>query len=180
MISITFFFLSHRNTGVRAKKIVGRNHWLDIAKDSEGTGYCIVSSEGEWTPDRMESARQAVDQAPEDGMIRLETGFFSVEELTSMSNTLPIDISFIDKDDIVRYFSQSPEHFFARTKSVIGGRFKNVTRQPVLMWWKPFWKLSKTTERIMKTSGFKWEKPLYTSVTLQCVMMRVNTWEPWK
>ena len=105
--------------------VLTEDEWLDIAKDSEEIGYCIVSPEGDWTPDRMEGTQQAEDQTPGDGMIRLETGFFSVEELTRMLNTLPIDITFIDKDDIVRYFSQSPERFFARTKSVIGRSVQN-------------------------------------------------------
>jgi len=33
---------------------------------------------------------------------------------------LPVDITFVDKEDTVRYFSQSKERIFPRTKTVIG------------------------------------------------------------
>ena len=42
-----------------------------------------------------------------------------------MLNTLPFDITFVDKDDIVRYFSQGSERIFPRTKSVIGRTVSN-------------------------------------------------------
>ncbi len=55
----------------------------------------------------------------------METGILSVDELTRLLNTLPIDMTFIDKDDTVKYFSQSAERIFPRTKSVIGRSVQN-------------------------------------------------------
>ena len=49
-----------------------------------------------------------------------ETGEFSTKELEAVLNTLPVDITFVDKEDRVRYFSQSKERIFPRTKAVIG------------------------------------------------------------
>jgi hypothetical protein len=40
-------------------------------------------------------------------------------------NTLPVDITFIDKDDAVRYFSEGKERIFLRTKSIIGRKVQN-------------------------------------------------------
>lgn len=37
-----------------------------------------------------------------------------------MLNTLPVDITFVDKDDTVRYFSKAEKRIFARTKAIIG------------------------------------------------------------
>jgi len=52
--------------------------------------------------------------------IRLETGMLSKEEIETILDTLPIDLTFVDKDDTVRYFSQTRERIFPRTKAVIG------------------------------------------------------------
>ncbi|MEO0135744.1 MAG: PAS domain-containing protein, partial [candidate division WOR-3 bacterium] len=52
--------------------------------------------------------------------INFETGAFSLEELENLLNTLPFDITFVDKNDIVRYFNQSKERIFLRTKAVLG------------------------------------------------------------
>lgn len=42
-----------------------------------------------------------------------------------MLNTMPFDVTFIDKEDIVKYFSQSAERIFPRTKAVIGRSVQN-------------------------------------------------------
>jgi DUF438 domain-containing protein len=52
--------------------------------------------------------------------ITLPTGTFSPEELTTVLNTLPIDVTFIDREDRVRYFSESRDRIFVRTKAVLG------------------------------------------------------------
>ncbi|MBM4452291.1 MAG: DUF438 domain-containing protein [Chloroflexi bacterium] len=49
-----------------------------------------------------------------------ETGSLSPLEVEAIFNNLPVDITFVDKDDRVRYFSQSSERIFPRTKAVIG------------------------------------------------------------
>ena len=50
----------------------------------------------------------------------LETGFMTEEELEAVLNTLPVDITFVDKTDTVRYFSQSKSRIFPRAKAIIG------------------------------------------------------------
>jgi DUF438 domain-containing protein len=42
-----------------------------------------------------------------------------------MFNHLPFDITFVDKEGIVKYFSQGKERIFPRTKSVIGRQVQN-------------------------------------------------------
>jgi len=108
------------------------DEWVEIALDSEEIGYCIVSPEAKWKPSRMvpfgapgEAAAAAESSASADGLVRMETGILSVDELTRLLNTLPIDMTFIDKDDTVKYFSQSAERIFPRTKSVIGRSVQN-------------------------------------------------------
>jgi len=65
--------------------------------------------------------KKVLPSKPEiEGMIPFETGTLSGEEIETIFNTLPVDITFVDKDDTVRYFSQSKERIFPRTKAVIG------------------------------------------------------------
>jgi len=58
-------------------------------------------------------------------MIELETGNLTQKELEAILNTLPVDITFIDKDDTVKYFNQNPSRIFARAKAVIGKKVQN-------------------------------------------------------
>jgi len=55
-------------------------------------------------------------------VIDLDTGELNQREIKAIMNTLPIDITFVDKDDTVRYFNRPEERIFPRTKSVIGRR----------------------------------------------------------
>jgi len=52
--------------------------------------------------------------------LRFETGTLSKDEIEATLNTLPVDITFVDKEDTVRYFNKSEKRIFVRTKAVIG------------------------------------------------------------
>ena len=53
-------------------------------------------------------------------LLRFEAGTLSKDELEAILNTLPADITFVDKEDTVRYFSKSEKRIFVRTKAIIG------------------------------------------------------------
>ena len=52
--------------------------------------------------------------------MQLETGSLSEEEVGVMLNTLPIDITFVDRDDQVKFFNKLGSRIFVRTKGVVG------------------------------------------------------------
>ena len=54
------------------------------------------------------------------GEIAFETGSMTKKELEAMLNSLPVDITFVDQEDTVRYFSQPGERIFPRAKAIIG------------------------------------------------------------
>jgi PAS domain S-box-containing protein len=53
-------------------------------------------------------------------ILQFETGSLSKEEAEAVLDSLPVDISFIDKEDRVKYFNKAEERNFVRTKAVIG------------------------------------------------------------
>ena len=52
-------------------------------------------------------------------MLRFETGALSEEEVEAVLDSLPVDISFVDKEDRVKYFNKAGKRIFVRTKAVI-------------------------------------------------------------
>lgn len=52
--------------------------------------------------------------------LQFETGSLSKEEVETILDTLPVDISFIDNEDAVKYFNKLGERIFVRPKAVIG------------------------------------------------------------
>jgi PAS domain S-box-containing protein len=69
------------------------------------------------TPEEMKAP---VSKLKIEGMVPFETGSLSKEEIEAIFSTLPVEITFIDKEDLVRYFSQPKEMIFSRTKAIIG------------------------------------------------------------
>src|SRR3990172_2920480 len=52
--------------------------------------------------------------------IPLETGSLFLKQLDALLDSLPIDITFVDRTDTVRYFNRLGKRVFARTPAVIG------------------------------------------------------------
>lgn len=52
--------------------------------------------------------------------IDLETGSLTVDQLKLLFNHLPVDITFVDENNKVKYYSTPKKRIFPRTKSVIG------------------------------------------------------------
>jgi hypothetical protein len=102
------------------------NDWIEILKESDKVGYVFVEKPKE-TEALIKDLKSALPEEPvfEDNEISLPTGKLRLKELMSVLNTLPVDITFVDNEDKVRYFSDSKERIFLRTKSVIGIEVQN-------------------------------------------------------
>ncbi|MGQ9694052.1 MAG: DUF438 domain-containing protein [Thermodesulfobacteriota bacterium] len=100
--------------------------WVEILKESERIGFGFIESPQE-TQALIAELQKAVIEEPraKEKFITLPTGELHMEELLSIFNTLPVDITFIDKDDTVKFFSEGPDRIFLRTKSIIGRKVQN-------------------------------------------------------
>jgi len=110
-----------------ALETLTEDEWLSIMMESDEIGYCLTEPQGVWVPQREEARErtETITTADGTGSVSFPTGSLSPKEINGMLNHLPFDITFIDKDDVVRYFSQGKERIFARTKTVIGRKVQN-------------------------------------------------------
>lgn len=100
--------------------------WKKIADESNDLGYCLIPQPPVWNPaEEPAEHSESAPVSPDKDVVTLPTGFLSPVELTNLFNTLPVDITFVGKDDTVRYFSQSSERVFPRTKAIIGRKVSN-------------------------------------------------------
>jgi DUF438 domain-containing protein len=97
------------------------DEWVKIAHESDEIGFCLTGPAAEWKPERKGLDEKAISE----GYIKMETGILSLKQLELLLNHLPVDITFIDHEDVVRYFSHGKERIFARTKAVIGRTVQN-------------------------------------------------------
>lgn len=100
---------------------LSEDEWKEILDQSDEIGYTLVTPEKKWQPVRDDKIEETPVKVPE-GYLELSTGMLSLKEIEAIFNQLPLDITFVDKDNTVRYFSQGPERIFPRTKAVLGRR----------------------------------------------------------
>ncbi|MBS4033977.1 MAG: DUF438 domain-containing protein [Ignavibacterium sp.] len=91
--------------------------WAEIYNQSDEIGYCLISPTEKWTPS-IEGYFEP--QKKENGKINLSTGSFSIEELEALFSSLPVDLTFVDKDDSVKFFSHGEERIFERNRAILG------------------------------------------------------------
>jgi DUF438 domain-containing protein len=101
--------------------------WAEVLKQSEEVGYVFIEKPKE-TDDLTKDLKRALTEVPavrDEQNVTLPTGDLSLKELSAIFNTLPVDLTFIDSEDRVKYYSDSKDRIFLRTKAVIGRKVQN-------------------------------------------------------
>jgi len=91
--------------------------WYEIYQQTPEIGFCLYDPQIEWRPAGIDERTET--SKSDENLIQLTTGSFTAKELNALLNTLPFDITFVDKDDKVRYFSQGKERIFARNRAIL-------------------------------------------------------------
>ena len=96
--------------------------FYEISEQSLEIGFCLYDPPDSWKPEGVVSKSKKVE---EKDRIQLPSGSFTTEELTTVLNTIPFDLTFVDKDDNVRYFTQGKERIFTRNRAILGRNVQN-------------------------------------------------------
>ncbi len=102
-------------------RLFSEEEWHKMRIDFDDIGYGIFQPEG---LEGVVVTKTLMGQSGDD-VVRFESGSLPRDILERVLNTLPVDITFVDEKDQVRYFSLSPERIFVRSKSVIGREVRN-------------------------------------------------------
>ena len=102
-----------------ALDLLTEKDWYEIYVDSDEIGYCLYAPQFEWIPEG-DFRHELRKPESRDGRIQMPTGTFRLEELIGLFSTLPFDVTFVDREDTVRYFSPGRERIFERTRAILG------------------------------------------------------------
>jgi DUF438 domain-containing protein len=94
--------------------------WYDIMQQTDEIGYCLFDPTEEWSPDNVETTVSDLRNEFAGGIVRLPSGSFNINELTLLLNAIPADITFVDKDDKVKFFTQGKHRVFDRNRAILG------------------------------------------------------------
>ena len=133
-----------------AMRKLPEDSWKKIRRGEGDIGYAWIKPGNLWDPNVVKTgipdfakvaaeARQARGEDPssgsdsaassnereEAGKIPLDVGSLTGIQLNMMLKVLPLDISFIDENDRVLYYSQGKERMFPRSPGIIGRTVQN-------------------------------------------------------
>jgi uncharacterized protein len=96
---------------------LSESDWFSIYSHTIEFGYCLYDPQTEWKPEGTQVSPLSYNTGK---AIQLSTGSFNPDELESIFRTLPLDLTFVDKDDKVKFFSLGPERIFVRNRAILG------------------------------------------------------------
>ena len=132
--------------------LFSEGEWVAIAEIADEIGYIVEPGEKEWKPSskpvypyelEVTVTREQLDKLPpefrnaieqrgiqpesyqirREGDIELETGYLTPVEIEGIFRSLPLELTYADTSDHVRFFSESEiTGGFVRTKTILGRR----------------------------------------------------------
>lgn len=94
--------------------------WWSVHQQTLEFGFTLYDPQVEWKPEGLEERNgESQPAAHREGTMTLPSGSFSAEELMVILNTMPVDMTFVDRNDKVKYFTQGEHRIFPRSRSII-------------------------------------------------------------
>jgi len=98
--------------------------WEAIRGQWDEFGRGLVEPAGIWLP-VLPQLPESPLELPSDDAITLPSGHLSLRQLTALLNTLPMDITFVDADDRVGFFTEGADRIFASNRSIVGRKVED-------------------------------------------------------
>jgi DUF438 domain-containing protein len=106
------------------------SEWVKVKEGEADIGFAWVTPDEGWPE---EIIKEAEEVAPEPeavlqdvaGALGLDTGRMTLEQINLMLTHLPVDLTFVDENDRVAYYSEGPERIFPRSPAIIGREVRN-------------------------------------------------------
>jgi hypothetical protein len=100
------------------------DEWGEIWRQSPEYGWCLVEPREDYQPPTSSDPERVATLASNESLL-FPTGFLTPEQLRGLFAALPLDLTFVDADDRVRYFSEGPDRVFARSKAILGRKVQH-------------------------------------------------------
>jgi PAS domain S-box-containing protein len=105
-----------------AARAIKKKDWDEMLLQSREEGFSFIE------PPQISDVKQGNETeagSKKSDLIDLGTGVLSAGEIIRIFNHLPVDITFVDENDEVKYFSTPKDRIFGRSKAIIGRKVQN-------------------------------------------------------
>lgn len=102
-----------------ASQLLGQGEWDEMHRQSLEYGFPFIDR-----PD-FEIYREDEIQGLEEGRFKTETGELDFNEIMTIFNALPVDLTFVDENNRVKFFTSPKDRIFPRSPAIIGREVNN-------------------------------------------------------
>jgi DUF438 domain-containing protein len=102
---------------------LSQEEWAAARDQEADVGFSYVKPGDEWLPQEAAAGLGTLmtqAQAAVEGRLPLKTGALTLREINWLLTHLPVDVTYVDKDDAVRFFSETRDRIFPRSPAIIG------------------------------------------------------------
>lgn len=85
--------------------------WKGIYRDAKDYAVCFGVESEVWSDAEKTLEKTRPDAASHEGEVVMPGGHMTVDQLTALLNTIPMEITFVDADNINRFFNEGPKVF---------------------------------------------------------------------
>lgn len=108
-----------------ALKLLSEKDWIGIKLAEHEIGFMEAFSVGDEWEHAPGAKRAASAGAPRTGVLDMNVGALTLEQVNLIMTHLPVELSYVDEHDAVRFYSNQPHKIFARTPDAIGRKVQN-------------------------------------------------------
>jgi len=108
-----------------------QKEWVRVKEGEADIGFAWVVPDKGWPQEIIEGVEEGLSSQPVEvlkdvtGALGLDTGQMTVDQINLMLTHLPVDLTFVDENDRVAYYSEGPERIFPRSHAIIGREVRN-------------------------------------------------------
>ncbi|MDF1594304.1 MAG: DUF438 domain-containing protein [Desulfobacterales bacterium] len=110
--------------------MLSQNEWIKVKEGEADIGFAWVAPDSGW-PGEIKEVPETSPAGPLDatkdiaGFLGIDTGRMTLDQINLMLTHLPVDLTFVDADDRVAFYSEGPERIFPRSPAIIGREVRN-------------------------------------------------------
>ncbi|MBY9001903.1 MAG: DUF438 domain-containing protein [Candidatus Heimdallarchaeota archaeon] len=105
-----------------AMQVCTKDEWIEIRRQFDDIGYCCFTPE---LPDVEQiTASKTLPTSIDDKSVNFGTGVLTFSELKMLFKVLPVDITYVGKDNTVKFYSEG-DRIFPRAPSIVGRLVEN-------------------------------------------------------
>lgn len=108
-----------------ASEVLTHKEWYEMHKQSLEYEFSFIQKEDSEGEENQDTSYELVEDLPRDFLLKTETGELNLQQVIMILNALPLDLTFVDENNTVKYFTRPKDRIFPRSPAVIGRNVEN-------------------------------------------------------